>query len=43
MPDGTPSYSALLFEHGLTTIFLAGGLGVEDKQNGLREGRIYSM
>lgn len=29
-----------LFEYGWTTIFLVGGLGVEDKQNDTREATI---
>jgi hypothetical protein len=35
--DGTPPHVALLSVHDLSTIFLLGGLGVEDQNSGLRE------
>jgi len=35
--DGAPQHSALLVLEWLEKIFLVGGLGVEDQQNGLSE------
>jgi hypothetical protein len=37
MQDGAPHILLFLFVHGLTTILLLGGLGVENQQIGLHE------